>query len=229
MKSNFPYKIIDLTHILDETAQTWDRSCGFELKILNDYSDFETEPRFRVHELHIRAGIGTHIDSPSHCTPGAITVEQLDLNDLVAPAVCIDVSKKADENFLFSLDDVHSFEKEHGKIPKNAFIIINTGWDIYWDDKKFHNDYKFPTVSKEACRYFLDQNCVGLGVDTLSPDLPNIGFPVHKMLLGSGRYIVENIAHSKKLPAKDFFTLSLPIKAKSCTEAPIRLIALLPA
>lgn len=229
MDLSFPYKIIDLTHTLDDETPTWDLSCGFKAEVLADYSDFESELKFRVHQLHIRAGIGTHMDSPSHCFSGSKTIDQLDLNDLISPAVCLNVSDVADEKYTLTLEDVEAFEAKEGQIPQNAFILVYTGWDKHWDDrKKFHNDLQFPAVSIEACKYFVERNCVGLGVDTLSPDRPESGYPVHSLLLGSGRYIVENAACLGKLPAKGFYSLALPIKAKGCTECPIRLIALIP-
>lgn len=229
MKTNFPYKIIDLTHTIDESTPTWTHDCGFHSKLLADYSDFDREPKFRVNELQIKAGIGTHIDAPSHCVPGAPSVDQLKLDSLISQTVCIDVSTRADENYLLSLDDVKQFEEQHGAIPRNVFILVYTGWSQFWNQKeKFHNNLKFPTVSEEACNYFVEKHCVGLGIDTLSPDRADSHFPVHSILLGSGRYIVENAANLEQLPAKEFYTLALPIKARDCTESPIRLIALVP-
>ena len=64
-------------------------------------------------------------------------------------------------------------------------------------------------------------------IDTLSPDLPSSGFPVHKHVLGAGKYIVENIANASKLPPVGSITLAMPIKVAGLTEAPIRLIGLL--
>ena len=49
---------------------------------------------------------------------------------------------------------------------------------------------------------------------------------VHRLILGAGKYIVENIANANCLPATGCYTLALPIKSVAASESPIRLIAL---
>lgn len=82
-------------------------------------------------------------------------------------------------------------------------------------------------MQKEAAHFLLSRKIVGLGIDTLSPDRPDNGYPVHAALLGAGKYIIENIANADSLPSVGSFILALPIKIKEGTEAPIRLIALI--
>ena len=53
-------------------------------------------------------------------------------------------------------------------------------------------------------------------------------YPVHQTLLGAGKYLVENVANADKLPAVGSYSLALPILTVGGTEAPIRLIGLLP-
>lgn len=66
-----------------------------------------------------------------------------------------------------------------------------------------------------------------VGIDTLSLDRPADGFPVHKLFLGNGKYIVENVANLANLPITGSCILALPIKVRGATEAPIRLIGLI--
>ncbi len=228
--SSFPYKIIDLTHTLDEKIPSWNGSCGFHQEIKLDYDPTASHVSFRVQQLKMHAGIGTHIDAPAHCSLGKTTIEQLDLNHLTAPCVMIDVSTQAHENYIFSLDDLTLFEKEHGVITPNSFVMIRTGWEQFWKEpKKYHNDYRFPSISKAAANVLIQRKVVGLGIDTLSPDRPESGYPVHKAFLGSEKYIIENIANAANLPPTGSFILALPIKTRHGTEAPLRLIGLIPA
>ena len=71
----------------------------------------------------------------------------------------------------------------------------------------------------------LKRNIAGLGIDTLSPDTPQSGYPVHQALLGEGKYIIENVANAIQLPPIGSFSLALPILTIGGTEAPIRLVA----
>lgn len=223
----FPYKILDLTYILDPSIPTWSGTCGFHQETMLDYEDCTDPYKFRVQQLKMNAGIGTHIDAPAHCDPNGLTVDQLPLQDLISPCVVIDVSDAVHERYSVSLEDIQVFEKLHGKIPPQTFAIIRTGWDQFWETPdRYHNNHIFPSVSLEAAEFFLSRGISGLGIDTLSPDRPEDGYPVHKLLLGDGKYIIENVANSGLLPVTGAYVMALPIKIKGGTEAPIRLIAL---
>lgn len=223
----FPYSIIDLTHTLAENIPTWDGSCGFKQTIKCDYTDCTTPVKFRVHQITMHSGIGTHIDAPVHCFPGMRTIDQLELNQLVAPCVVIDVSEKAHEAYSVSIADIEHFEETYGIIPSGSFVLIRTGWERFWNEpEKYRNNHRFPSVSLSAAQLLLKRNIVGLGIDTLSPDRPADEFRVHKALLGAGIYIIENVAHAAQLSALGSFIMTLPLKIAGGTEAPIRLIGL---
>ena len=223
----FPYKIIDLTHILDENSPSWHGDCGFHCKITLDYADFTTKPTFRTQELTMRAGMGTHMDAPAHCIPGAASIEQIPLSQLCIPCVVIDVSAVSHECYSVSSQDIEQFEAKHGAIASDTFVMIKTGWERFWyAPEKYHNNYVFPSVSAEAAELLLKKGVCGLGIDTLSPDRPESGYRVHQLFLGNGKYLVENAANLNNLPAQGSFVLILPMKIKGATEAPIRLIAL---
>ncbi|MBX9804216.1 MAG: cyclase family protein [Alphaproteobacteria bacterium] len=222
----FPYKIIDLTHTMSPDIPTWNDSCTFEHDMRCDY-DPDAEYKFRAFNLHMAEGIGTHIDSPSHCISGGKTVDQLDLENLGAPCVVIDVSSRAHERYSASVSDITDFEDMRGVIEPGSFVIVRTGWERFWGQPdQYRNNRIFPSISVEAAQYLLKRQIVGIGIDALSPDRFEDGFPVHKCLLGAGKYIVENIANSASLPPKGSYTLALPIKIGGGAEAPIRLIAL---
>lgn len=222
-------KIVDLTHELNPTIPTWEKSSGFEAKMMLDYSDCTTDVKFRVQYFCMNAGIGTHIDSPAHIIQGAQTIDQLDLQKLIAPCVVINVADKATKDYSLSVEEVLDFEKKYGQISAGSFVIIHTGWSRLWSDaNKYHNNHLFPSVSVPAAELLISRQIVGLGIDTLSPDSPGNNFLVHKALLGSGKYIVENIANADALPPIGSQIICLPLKVCQGTEAPVRLIALLP-
>jgi kynurenine formamidase len=224
----FPYTMVDLTHTIDEKIPTWDGVHGFKKELTIDYAQCKTEVKFRAQKFTTVAGIGTHMDSPAHATPGGATIDEIPLESLIAPCVVIDVSAACDERYSLSRDDVERFEKAHSTIREGDFVMVRTGWEKFWNDpEKYRNGYKFPSVSKEAAELLLKRGVVGLGIDTLSSDRPEDGFPVHKLFLGNGKYFVENAANLEKLPATGSFIMCLPIKVKEGTEAPIRLIGLI--
>ena len=223
----FPYRIVDLTHTLDEDTPSWTGSCGFSHETKLDYADCTTETKFRVQQIKMHAGIGTHMDAPAHCVPGGATIDQLPLSDLITSCIVIDVSAASHERYSLSVQDIEYFEKVHGSIVPGSFVMIKTGWERFWKTtEKYRNNYRFPSVSGDAAAFLLGRGIKGLGIDTLSPDRPEDGHPVHSALLGANKYIIENAANLSSLPPVGSFILSLPIKTVT-TEAPIRLIALI--
>ncbi|ASQ45534.1 cyclase family protein [Legionella clemsonensis] len=224
---NFPYALVDLTHTLTASIPCWEGTCGFQHHNVHDY-EAGLDISFRVQRLDMDAGIGTHVDAPAHCIKGGKTIADLDLNKLLSPCIVIDVTGVANANYIVSPKDILAFEAAYSEITAGSFVIVRTGWDKYWGNPhKYRNNYNFPCIAAETAELLLQRKITGLGIDTLSPDRPDTGYPVHRMLLGAGKYIVENIANAKSLPAIGSYILVLPIKIKGGTEAPVRLIALL--
>lgn len=225
----FPYAIVDLTHTLSPTTPSWSGGCGFEHEIKRDYKDCTSAVKFRVQQIKMHAGIGTHIDAPAHCIEEGKTVDQLNIAKLVVPCVVIDVSYDIHERYSLSPEAIQKFEATHGEIKEGAFVMIRTGWERFWyQPDKYRNMHIFPSISREAALVLVSRGIVGIGIDTLSPDRPEDGFPVHQLILGTGRYIIENAAHLDQMPPTGAFIVALPIKAEGATEAPVRLIGLIP-
>lgn len=219
-------KIIDLTHVLHKDVPNWDGDCGFNINIGVDYKDCKEPDLFRVQKIEMRAGTGTHMDAPAHCIPESNTIDELEMENLVTDLVVIKILE-VDENYKIMPEVIKKFEKEYGEIKKNSFIIFHTGWSKYWEDKKkYRNNLKFPSVHESTAKVLLDRDVAGIGIDTLSPDSEN-SFPVHRIILGGGKYIVENIANLDEVPSVGAKILVMPLKIKGGTESPIRLVALI--
>jgi len=135
----FPYKLIDLTHALDSTIPTWNGGCGFNHDVHIDYSDCTSEDKFRVMKVKMHAGIGTHMDAPSHCIADGRFIHDFDVNELIMPCVLIDVSDKCYERYSLSAQDVADFESKYGKIADGACVFVKTGWSKFWHEPlKYH-------------------------------------------------------------------------------------------
>jgi len=220
-------KIYDLTHTIDTNIPTWDGKCGYHPKKVADYSD----GGFRVFEYNLVAGCGTHMDAPSHKIPGGATIDKINVHNFVAPLCIVDVSHKTSKDYVVSVDDIKECEKKQG-ISAGSFVIINTGWHKYWntpahysgvDDKGVRH---FPAISTDAADCLRDLNISGVGVDTLGPETGENGFPVHDILLGAGKIIVENLTIPAEVPDTGATVIILPLKLKGGSESPVRAIAL---
>lgn len=222
------FRIIELTHLLSPQVPTWNGSCGFCLEIKKDY-----DRTFRVQQMKLHAGIGTHMDAPSHCIEGGKSIAEIPLEQLIAPACVIDVSKKADANYAISVADIEQYEGDYGTIPSGALVIGYTGWSRFWSDSEAYRNVDskgqmhFPAFSSEAAECLLQREIAGIAIDTLSPDCLDQEFPVHKAILGAGKYIIENIADCSRVPPQGSYVIALPLRAENATESPIRMICLI--
>lgn len=219
---------VDLTHSLSSEVPHWGIDVGFKYNARMIQSAESTgQVKFRVQRLEMSAGIGTHIDAPSHCFEDAPAIDKIPIQSLITICRVIDVSNRAHERYIVSADDIYDFENEYGTIPKGAFVIIYTGWDQRWSlPEKYRNEKIFPSISIEAAEILLSREIVGLGIDTLSPDTYGSDFPVHQLILGAGKFIVENVANAKQLNPADSYIFALPMKVTDGTEAPIRLVGM---
>ena len=75
----------------------------------------------------------------------------------------------------------------------------------------------------------MERMIVGVGVDVLSPDGNNQDdYPVHKAILGSGGYIIENMKNLGKVPGRGSYIVALPPKVREASEIILRPVALCP-
>lgn len=223
------FTFVDLTHSLHADIPTWDGSCGFHLSLKGDYDDCPGNVKFCTQSLAMHGGIGTHMDAPKHCIPGGKDVSEIDLCQFIVPWVVLDVSGLCHERYSLLPADIDHFESLYGPIPTGCFVFVYTGWSQFWDaPERYRNNYVFPSISKEAGEILLQRGIVGMGIDTLSPDRLEDGFPVHQLLLEAGKYILENVANGEKLPPVGSYGVCLPLKIKDGCEAPVRLMAMIP-
>lgn len=172
------------------------------------------------------------MDAPCHRFVGSSSIGDIPLEQLIVPVCVIDVSKKAETDFVLSVDDIRHNEKEYGTIAPKSLVLVFTGWSRFWDDAKAYRNedengqMHFPAISGDAAELLCARDVVGIGIDTLSPDCLDLAFPVHQIFLGSGRYIIENVADCSQMPPRGGFCLALPIRAVGASEAPIRLVGL---
>lgn len=221
------FEFIDLTHTLTPDVPHWGVDVGFKYNARYVGQTASDEVKFRVQRLEMSAGIGTHMDAPSHCFEEAASIDDIPIGSLITTCKVVDVSDKVHDNYRVLVEDILTYEANYGLIPKGAFVIIYTGWDARWiKPEAYRNEKIFPSISIEAAQLLVERDIIGLGIDTLSPDAFGSDFPVHQLMLGAGKYIIENVANAKQLGPTDSFIFALPIKVSGGTEAPIRLIGM---
>ena len=184
---------------------------------------------------------GTHLDAPFHFFEKGLTTDKVPLQQLIAPAVVVDISKQsaADRDYRLTREDVVAFEKANGRIERGTIVLLRTGWSARWPDRKkyFGDDtpgsaanLHFPSYGAEAAKLLVEDRRVGvLGVDTASIDYgPSKDFAVHRLAAAANVPGLENLAGLEALPETGAWVFALPMKIAGGSGGPARVIALLP-
>jgi kynurenine formamidase len=235
------FHLVDLTHPLNAKTVFWPTSKEtFRLERLA----FGPTPAgffYAANAFAMPEHGGTHLDAPIHFAEGGATAERIPLARLVLPAVVIDVSAQAatDPDYRLTPEDVRAFERRHGKIPAGVAVLLRTGWDRRWPDRKAYlgddtpgdaSRLHFPSFGVEAARLLVEERRVGaLGADVASIDYgQSKDFMVHRIAAGSGVPGFENLSRLDALPPTGALLLALPIKIEGGSGGPLRAVALVP-
>lgn len=230
-------RFVDLGYPLNSENQFWpgDNYTPFELKTI---ATLERDGVLSK-KMSLPEHLGTHIDAPNHFEPNRTSVDRLTPEQLFGPGVVIDIAAKAegDADAGLSVDDIRAWEREHGRIPDGAIVLLRTGWGRFWGNTARYQNrdamgkLHFPSYSGEAARFLVqDRKVRGVGVDNLSIDRGiSKDFPVHHIVNKAGRFGLENVAHLDQLPPRGFQLIVAPMKIESGTGGPTRIWAVLPA
>jgi kynurenine formamidase len=233
--------VVDLSYPFESATVYWPTAGGFQLE-----KDFEgtTEQGFYYSAYKYCAAEhgGTHIDAPVHFAKGRQSVDQIPLEQLMGGAVLIDVTKQSikDRDYQVTVADFQDWEKQNGRLPEGAIVLLRTGFGKYYPDRvkymgtdergaaavpKLH----FPGLHPDTARWLVGNRQIkAIGLDTPSIDYGQSKlFESHRILFDKNIPAFENVANLDKLPLKGFTVIALPMKIKGGSGGPLRIIAIL--
>jgi kynurenine formamidase len=229
-------RIVDLSYPLNAQSLYWpgERYTPFHIETIATLEKDGVLSKKVTFPEHI----GTHLDAPNHFESGAIDVSRIPAAQLFAAGVVINVAPQVEVNpeATLSVLQVEEWERQQGRIPEGAVVLLNTGWGRFWTqpqrylNRDLNGRMRFPGFSAEAVRFLIENRKVkGIGIDTLSID-PGTSktFPVHHLINKAGKYGLENVANLDQLPPRGFYLIVAPLKVEGGTGGPCRLFALLP-
>lgn len=198
-------QIIDLSVLLNDKTPVYPGDPAIVIKPAGVFD----KDGFNDHLVSVGTHVGTHIDAPFHMLADGETLDQIPVDKFVGSGCYIKVDGE------FDLEAIKQVDIREGDI-----VLFHTGAIEYYHEPRYYQDT--PEMPEDVAHYLVEKKIKMVGMDMSGPD--EQPFKTHKILLGGGVLIIENLTNLDKLAGKDFTVYALPIKLE-LDGAPARVIA----
>ncbi len=237
------HRFVDLTHDFAPGVAHWPGFANETVRTLYWYTPKKGTlgSGFFAQEYCHVGQWGTHVDAPAHFAPGGRTVDTIDPKQMFLPLAVIDVHRKVATNpdYILSMDDVRAWERAHGTIPANAFVVMRTDWSKRWpsesamENKDAHNVAHYPGWSLPVLQYLYDvRHIAASGHETTDTD-PGLAtthndYSLESWILHHGHYQIELLANIDRVPESGALAMVTFPKPRGGSGFPARVIAIIP-
>ena len=241
-------RVVDLTQPLGPATpviglpEMFASSPGVTIDVISQYDD--RGPAWYWNSLRFGEHTGTHFDAPVHWVTGKDlpdnACDTIPVRRFVGPACVIDVTADVASNpdFLMTPDRLEAWEREHGRVPRGAWVLLRTGWSRRATPAEFLNvsadGPHSPGFDARTSRILAEERDVaGVGVETIGTDAGQAGtfdppFPNHAIMHGAGKFGLASLCNLDQLPPTGAVLIAAPLKITRGSGSPLRVIALAP-
>ena len=210
-------RIVDLTHPLSDDMPVYPGLARPSFAPIARVDD----DGYAMSDYHLLNHIGTHVDAPSHLVAGGDTLDDIALERLVCDALTIDVSGRAPGPLPLAELDPHLDAVRPGDL-----VLLHSGNAGNYGDEAYWTGWSYPDA--DASRALIERRISGVGFDGPSADpVDTTDYGLHRIWLGAGRLILENLANLDQLPQRAPVVIA-PMRVTAANGAPVRAFALLP-
>ena len=173
-----------------------------------------------------RPSMAERISTLRSISPKAIPVSnQISVERFLGRAVVVDVTAQsaASADYQVTVEDLQRAEREQGAIPRDAILLLRTGFSQRWPDAarylgtsehgeqavaKLH----FPGLHPDAAKWLVANRPIkAVGIDTASIDYgQSTLFETHRTLYARRVPAFENLTALERLPARGAFYRGAP-------------------
>lgn len=208
-------QVIDLTQTIGETMPVYP---GTERPKLTQTNTIEKDG-FKETLLHMYSHTGTHMDAPAHIFRDAPTLDAIPAERFTGRACVVDCSDVGEGGRI----GMRHIEAARAKADAAEFLLFYTGWSRFWRESRYFCAY--PAFDADVMRYCAAGK-KGIGIDAISIDpIDSFELPMHRIVLGAGLVIVENLTNLEGLIGRAFRFAALPLKYENADGAPVRAVA----
>ena len=202
-------RAVDLTHVIREGMPVYP---GTAPPTLTPASSLARDG-YRETELSVWSHTGTHMDAPAHLLAEGAALDRIPLRRFAGPAALLDCR---------GAEHITAQRVRELPLGELEFVILRTGWEALFGKEAYYRDY--PVLTHDAARLLADAGLSGVGVDAISLDPVDAPLENHRIVLGAGLVIVENLRNLDMLPERFLFT-AMPLLYENADGAPVRAAA----
>lgn len=258
-------RVVDLSLLLDEALPCfWSSHMPYQQKTFSFFTDVPGGAAplrnrgggpYQTRWLMLDEHTGTHVDAPAHFIPepgsglanaapiGTRTAEQIPLEQLMGPAVVVDVTgldpAEPGTSPVITPEVLLAHEADHGQVQPGDVVLLRTGWDRHYLPGAAGSAYchdvittrvspGWPAPDRPLMQLLIDRGVRCVGTDGTSMGLAQDGAPVHLLGLGAGVAFVEALGNLGALPNRGAHFIFAPLRVAHGTGAPGRAFAVLP-
>lgn len=241
-------RVIDLTQPLGPETPViglppqFASSPGVSVEVISRYDD--KGPAWYWNTIRMGEHTGTHFDAPVHWISGKDlpdnACDTIPARRFIGPACVIDVSQDVaqDPDFLLTPERIEQWERQHGRISRNSWVLLRTDWSKRTGAKAFLNVAEdgphSPGFDKAASALLAhDRDVLGVGVETVGTDAGEAGrfdppFPNHHTMHGAGKFGLASLCNLDQLPPTGAVVIAAPLKLVGGSGSPLRVLAISP-
>jgi kynurenine formamidase len=239
-------RVVDLTQTLSpefphiglppEMGQAW----PFRIEEVSRYD--ERGPAWYWNNFSCGEHTGTHFDAPIHWISGRDlpqnATDSIPPERFIGPACVVDCSRESasDPDFLLTKKKLLAWEKQHGRIPPRAWVLMRTDWSKRADPVAYQNydetGQHTPGPDVDAVKFLVEErDILGFGTESIGTDSGQAQhlrppYPCHYFMHGAGRYGLQCLANLDRLPPTGAVVIAAPLKIRNGSGSPLRAIAL---
>jgi arylformamidase len=202
-------RIIDISLAIEPGLPTWPTSQGFRTRWAMRIDDGDSA-NVSIYEADVHTG--THVESGLHFLREGDPIERLPLEQLVGPAVVVEVEG----------DEVSAAALERAGVPQGATrLLIKTANSERWAKGWGAFDSQYVALTTDAARWIAERGFELVGLDHLSIQQFHSDGETHRVLMRAGVAILEGINLAGVAPGT-YTLVAAPLKLVGTEAAPAR-------